>query len=497
MADKEHLAQLKRGVENWNRWREENPNIKPNLSKAKLSKTHLPGINLNDADLSNANLSEAVLGEAELEDANLSYSNLVETYLGGANLSGANFNWACLLAANLSGADLSMANLIRADLMAACLDGAFIAGASLNSADLTDADLTNVDLREALLVEAVLQNTCLVGADLRKARLWGANLSNADFRSANLSEANLVSVHALATNFTETVFTGACIEDWNINNVTQLDGAICDYIYLKNPDFERRPLNGVFSTGEFATLFQKALETVDLIFADGIDWSAFFHSLENIKTEYGKGDLSVQAIEKKSGNAFIIRLEVAPGIDRVAIEQRAKELYELQLTAIQESSALQSEQLDFYRQQIDIERQKSTELSCIIKTLAANQAKSLEAIKTMAEKENSRVIHTGGGNYIESNAGTYVQGNYINMSQDLAHAAVQIQELIDHLQKQGVAVDIAQEQVAKDISTEARNDPTMQDKLVKWGQSLGDATVSDVVKGIVKLAIRSAGIPLP
>jgi hypothetical protein len=37
----------------------------------------------------------------------------------------------------------------------------------------------------------------------------------------------------------------------------------------------------------------------------------------------------------------------------------------------------------------------------------------------------------------------------------------------------------------------------MKDKLVKWGQSLGSATVSDVVKAAVKLAIRSAGIPLP
>lgn len=83
------------------------------------------------------------------------------------------------------------------------------------------------------------------------------------------------------------------------------------------------------------------------------------------------------------------------------------------------------------------------------------------------------------------------------MSQDLTQAAAQIQELIEQLQKSGLTVDSAQEKVAKDVANQAQNNPTMKDKLVKWGQSLGDATVNDVVKGAVKLAIRSAGIPLP
>ncbi len=42
---------------------------------------------------------------------------------------------------------------------------------------------------------------------------------------------------------------------------------------------DRRPHapNKIFAPGEFAQLFQKALETVDLIFSDGIDWQAFPH----------------------------------------------------------------------------------------------------------------------------------------------------------------------------------------------------------------------------
>jgi HEAT repeats len=111
-----------------------------------------------------------------------------------------------------------------------------------------------------------------------------------------------------------------------------------------------------------------------------------------------------------------------------------------------------------------------------------------------------RVINMGGGNYYESiitEGGNYIQGDYINLSQDLTQAASQIQDLLEQLQKQGIAVDVAQEQVANGMANQAQNNPKMKDKLVKWGQSLGDATVSDVVKGVVKLAIRSAGIPLP
>ncbi len=43
MANEEHLKILKQGVEAWNEWREKNPQIIPDLSKANLSKADLPG----------------------------------------------------------------------------------------------------------------------------------------------------------------------------------------------------------------------------------------------------------------------------------------------------------------------------------------------------------------------------------------------------------------------------------------------------------------------
>lgn len=46
MADPEHLAILKQGVDAWNRWRQENPNTRPDLYRA-----HLIGAKLRRADL--------------------------------------------------------------------------------------------------------------------------------------------------------------------------------------------------------------------------------------------------------------------------------------------------------------------------------------------------------------------------------------------------------------------------------------------------------------
>lgn len=82
------------------------------------------------------------------------------------------------------------------------------------------------------------------------------------------------------------------------------------------------------------------------------------------------------------------------------------------------------------------------------------------------------------------------------MSQDLTHAASQIQDLLDQLRQHGVVENAAQKQVATDLASEAKKDPNVREKLQKWGESLASTTVSDVVKGIVKLACKSAGIPL-
>ncbi len=130
-TDYEDLLEiLLSGTENWNAWREMNPNAAIVLSKANLSKANLSKANLSEADLYEANLSEANLYEANLSGANLYKVNLYKANLSGANLSEANLYEADLYETNLYEANLIEANLYKANLSGADLSSAYFDDAS-------------------------------------------------------------------------------------------------------------------------------------------------------------------------------------------------------------------------------------------------------------------------------------------------------------------------------------------------------------------------------
>ena len=266
MANPEQLKIIRKGTDTWNKWRQQNPDIKINLSGADLSK----------ADLSGAILSNIKLSGADLSNIKLSNIKLSRKKLSGADLS----------KANLSGADLS--------------------GANLSGADLSEA-----------------------------------NLSEADLSEANLSEAIITATQTLYTDFNNANLTGACIQDWNINHQTNLNNVSRDYIFLKQKwndktqkyDFlERRPQdhNKKFNPGESTKLFKKALETVDLIFSEGIDWKAFLTSFEKLQIECGSHELSIHSFENKDDGAFVIRVNVPTAAEKAEIKKYLKRQYQLE-----------------------------------------------------------------------------------------------------------------------------------------------------------------------
>ena len=66
MANELHIELLNRGVAEWNAWRQENPEVRPDLSEADLSGADLRDANLNGADLSGADLSGTNLSDANV-----------------------------------------------------------------------------------------------------------------------------------------------------------------------------------------------------------------------------------------------------------------------------------------------------------------------------------------------------------------------------------------------------------------------------------------------
>jgi len=99
MADNEHFELLMRDVDAWNKWRADNPKVKPDLSYAVMR----------GADLTLVNLTHAQLHEADLVLANLRGADLRHADLSGANLVGARLTGVDLAHANICGADLSTA----------------------------------------------------------------------------------------------------------------------------------------------------------------------------------------------------------------------------------------------------------------------------------------------------------------------------------------------------------------------------------------------------
>jgi uncharacterized protein YjbI with pentapeptide repeats len=184
MANDDQLAQLMKGVDAWNAWRQRNVQLdEPDLAEANLSGADLcwadlrgaklRGANLRRTQLLETNLWGANLGGSDLSDAYVCRANLIDANLRGANLRGAEFSDAELRGADLRGVDLRRVDLRRVDLTRANLSGANLSEANLEGADLSWSNLTEAELRGASLVATTLVETDLTDANLTGCSIYG------------------------------------------------------------------------------------------------------------------------------------------------------------------------------------------------------------------------------------------------------------------------------------------------------------------------------------
>ncbi len=454
MTDKEQLERLLDRVEEWNEWMKENPEIKVNLIGA-----YLEGANLEGADLRGADLD-------------------------GANLNGAILRGAILRGAILRGADLSEADLSEADLRGAYLRGAILVGANLNGANLSEADLFRVELHGVNL-----RGAYLIGANLNGADLSEADLNRADLSGADLSEADFIRAIALNTTFTRANLTGACIQDWNINQRTIFEEVICDYIYYKFDEKtrtyqERRPHdpNKIFNAGDFQRLIETARETVDLIFSDGIDWKAFLESFHCLQIESKNGELSIAGILKKRDGTFVIQIDAPQNTDKAKLENRFYQVYEQKLALIEQNYQAQlankEQEITHRDRELQLYREKSTDMTEIAKLLAENSNRNTYIIteaKAVANSENNNIKQAGNFG-IGVNQGE-IQGNakiagILNEAeqQNLTEIITEVQAIITPL-----AQTYPNDKTMQGIKTieVIKNDPNLKQKLINTAQKGG------------------------
>jgi uncharacterized protein YjbI with pentapeptide repeats len=271
MASKEHLRILKQGVEVWNRWRAEVPDVRPCLNGADLrgkdfsmqdpvSLEHpragkflrniyrqrhyaaselginfhgveLNGARLNEANLFRANLAGAKLHRTKLTGATLREAVLVESDLSDATVEEADLRKAALAGASLQRANLRSANLTGANLSRANLTGAKLIWADLRKVAASDSILIDADLSFANLTNAELWGAKLTGAILTQSGLVFTNLSEADMTGCNVFGVSAWGVGLRGTNQSNLVITRSDQPKITVDN---LEVAQFTYLLLNN-----------------------------------------------------------------------------------------------------------------------------------------------------------------------------------------------------------------------------------------------------------------------
>ena len=159
MANPEHVAILRQGVEVWNQWRKDNLDIRPDLHMADFT----------GADLTGANFYCVEWGRGKL-----SHAHLRECVFAASNLFAVDFGWSNLTGANLSKADLSLAHM----------NDCVLSGVNVYGTVFYLTGLRNADLSQSSLNHAIFDHTILDGTDFSQTTSATNVFSNVDLSTA-------------------------------------------------------------------------------------------------------------------------------------------------------------------------------------------------------------------------------------------------------------------------------------------------------------------------
>lgn len=207
MANEEHLKILKQGVEVWNKWRDENPDVAPDLSFVNLS-----NMNLSKADFRDINFFGAKLNNTDLRGTNLRNARLINAQFKNADLSNAYISGAILTKAILEKSKLNKTNLSRTYLWETNL-----IKAELNSADLDEASLIRADFREAKLIGTILTKCHLI---------------ETNFENAVIKNCKIYGISAWSLILNNTVQDNLIITPENSSVITVDNLEVAQFIYL-------------------------------------------------------------------------------------------------------------------------------------------------------------------------------------------------------------------------------------------------------------------------
>ncbi|MBV6625938.1 MAG: pentapeptide repeat-containing protein [Rivularia sp. (in: Bacteria)] len=297
--------------------------------------------------------------------------------IGGTSFRNTDLTNSDLSHAILKNTDFTNANLTRTN---------FHLAKNIDLSRVKNTILINPAVRDLVVSKQGANKSCkgfnLQGANLENANLNDINLTEADIseatlKNALLERANLTKTQALNTNFEQANLTAACLEAWNIDSTTQLENTICEYVFLLNNQCERRPSSGSFASGEFAKLFQVVLNTVDLIFRNGLDLQGLSAALTKVRNENQGTNIAIQSIENKGDGVVVVRVEVPEDSDKQKIHAEFTQGYQVALQALEAKYQAQLQSKD---EQIAIYKQHQADLRNLMQIAAPKHKQQQEKL---------------------------------------------------------------------------------------------------------------------
>ena len=257
MANKEQLAILKQGVAAWNKWREENPDAKIDLSGESFEDINMSGINLSNADIRGAIFLKCKLERSNFRNADARSSKRYST------------------ATNFHCSDLTCSTFENAIFSTTILSDTILNGTSIMGVKEVNEDDPFIEFElpdffncyeNTILADSnvrkLLMHGSAQGLSLERKNLQGAYLVKFDLRNTDLRGTDLRQADLSRADITGAKLYNSARENWIIDDIR------CEHVYWDEAGKQRTPPDRDFRPGEFEELY-KQLPTFEYVFANG------------------------------------------------------------------------------------------------------------------------------------------------------------------------------------------------------------------------------------